>query len=113
MNNKTTGITFPLQAINGNLLIASDAELFKGHILSWLQTELRERVMRPNYGLADTLFGTSQDVGRIRIIILEGLQAYIPNVEFEVTGSIIDTGEVEFFVYWVYLGEESTLRITI
>lgn len=113
MNNKTTGINFPLSAANGNLIVTSEADLFKGHILSWLQTELKERVMRPAYGMSDPLFGTLQDVGVMKNMILTGLQNYIPQVSFQVEGSINDKGEAEFFVYWTYLQEESTLRIII
>lgn len=113
MNNKTTGIGFPLQAVNGNLVVASESDLFKGHILSWLQTEIKERVMRPAYGMSDYLFGTAQDISRMRNNILTGLQSYIPQISFNVEGSLNDKGQVEFFVYWTYLEEESTLRIII
>ncbi|MBD2452242.1 hypothetical protein H6G76_35115 [Nostoc sp. FACHB-152] len=109
----TKGINFPLSVVSGNLAVTSEGDLFKGHILSWLQTEPRQRVMRPAYGMKDYLFETISDISLITSNIKEGLQDYIPQVNFEVQGSLSDTGEVEVYVYWSYEGDESTLKVTL
>lgn len=111
--NTTTGINFPLEIVNGNLKINSGADLIKGHILSWLQTETKERVMRPNYGLADPLFNSQQDISRIANNILTGLTNYVQDAKFYVSGNLNDNGEAEFTVSWIYQLEESSLTITI
>ncbi len=96
------GVTFPLSVSKGNLVVATDAELYRGHILSWLKTENFERVMRPEYGLKDYLFESIQDISFIASSIKSGLENYIPEVTFEVEGSINDLGESEINIYWTY-----------
>jgi hypothetical protein len=113
MSSLTTGIDFPLQIFRGNLKVSSDADLFKGHILSWLQTELKERVMRLEYGLADPLFNTIADIGLISNSIREGLTKYVPQVSVDVLGTINDNGEAEFQVRWIYKEQESSLLVVI
>lgn len=111
----TIGINFPLtiDPIKGNLVIASEAELLKGHILSWLQTEVRERVMRPLYGLKDPLFNSSGSLQSLLSEIDSGLKKYVPGASFQVKGSINDSGQVVVLVYWYYLNEEQNpLSIT-
>jgi len=108
-----TGIIFPLSIANGNLAVASEGELFKGHILSWLQTQPKERVMRPAYGMDDYLFDSIPDISAVTSNIKAGLQNYIPEVEFDVQGLINDAGEVLVYVYWTYQDNESVLKITL
>ncbi|MFS0515153.1 hypothetical protein ACEYW6_10570 [Nostoc sp. UIC 10607] len=96
------GIAFPLTIEKGNLKVSEDADLYKGHILSWLKTENFERVMRPEYGLKDYLFESIQDISFIASSIQSGLETYIPEVNFEVEGNINDLGESEINVYWTY-----------
>lgn len=113
----TNGVKFPL-AINtakGDLVLVSDANLYKSHIMTWLSTVPLERVMRLNYGLKDYLFETIPDVSVITTFIREGLIEYVPDVTIEdVEGSINDAGEVVINVYWSYLDEEqSTLQLTL
>lgn len=112
MENKT-GISFPLQIKNGSLAVSSGSELLKGHIKSWLQTELKERVMRPTYGLEDYLFTSIQDIKLIESNIYQGLTKNIPEASFLVNGILNDSGEAVFYVYWTYLNEESSLTLVI
>lgn len=108
------GINFPLSITAGNLVVSSDeADLYRGHILSWLQTQPKERVMRHSYGMQDYLFETISDLSIITSSIKRGLQEYIPEVNFEIQGSINDLGEVEIYVYWTYQNNESTLKVIL
>lgn len=109
----TNGIKFPLTVVNGNLAVTSEGDLYKGHILSWLKTLPKERVMVPQYGMQDYLFQTIPNISYITTTVKEGLQQYIPEVSFEVQGAISDTGEVELYIYWSYGGDESTLKVTL
>lgn len=108
------GIKFPLTIVNGNLAVVSDAELYKSHILSWLQTQLRERVMRPGYGLRDYLFETINDISLIAANIKTGLQQYVPEVQIDVNGTINDQGEAEISIYWLFEDEEQpTIKLVL
>ncbi|UKO99356.1 GPW/gp25 family protein [Nostoc sp. UHCC 0870] len=108
------GLNFPLQIVNGNLSVVTDGNLYKAHILSFLQTELRERVMRPQYGLKDYLFETISDITLIAANIKTGLQQYVPEIQLEVTGNINDQGEAEISIYWLFEDEEQpTIRLTL
>lgn len=108
------GIKFPLEVVNGNLAIASDEELFRGHILTWLQTETFERVMRPRYGLEDYLFKGISDITRIASDIKAGLEEYVPDIKFEVEGTINDAGEAGYNIYWAYDdGSQTIFRLVL
>lgn len=109
------GIAFPLQIdpIRGNLKVATEGELFKGHILSWLQTFPRERVMRPQYGMRDPLFESIQDINTFAAEIREGLIRYVPDVEFQVAGTINDQGEALISVYWQYQDQDESITVKI
>lgn len=107
-------ISFPLSIVNGKLAVASGAELYKGHILSWLQTFPRERVMRPSYGMQDYLFETQSDLSLITTSIQSGLNSYVPDVDLEVQGSINDQGQTEINIYWAYEDvDQLTLSVTL
>lgn len=110
-----TGIAFPLaiDPAKGNLITASEGELFRGHILSWLLTEPFSRVMVPNYGLKDQLFSSISNISEISAAVLEGLKKYIPGVKFEVNGSIDDFGEATINVYWEYQDINDSISIAI
>ncbi|AFY49017.1 Gene 25-like lysozyme [Nostoc sp. PCC 7524] len=109
----TTGIAFPLtlDKSRGNLLMASEGELIKGHILSWLQTQPRERVMRPQYGMRDPLFNSASDISIFASEVQEGLRRYIPDIDFQVYGSINDAGEAVLSIFWE--DESITLRVSL
>jgi phage baseplate assembly protein W len=108
------GIIFPLTISNGKLAVASEAELYKGYILSWLQTFPRERVMRPSYGMQDYLFETHSDLSLITTSIKSGLNRYVPEIDLDVQGSINDQGQTEINIYWTYEDvEQPTLIVTL
>jgi len=108
------GIKFPLTISNGRLTVVEDAELYKGHILSWLQTFPRERVMRPSYGMQDYLFETTNDLSLIITNIKSGLNKYVPEVDLDVQGFINDQGQIEINIYWTYEDvEQSTLNVIL
>ena len=112
----TQGINFPLtiDPVRGNLVVASEADLIKGHILSWLQTETNERIMVPNYGRTDSLFTSISNINLITSEFKTGLEKYIPEAEFEVSGTINDQGEAVILVYWSYGElEQNPIKITI
>lgn len=111
----TNGISFPLSIdpVKGTLIVAQEGNLFKGHILSFLLTKPRERVMRPQYGMQDPLFDSIQDMTTISAEIREGLISYIPGVEFQVNGSINDQGEAVITVYWSYEDKDETITVTL
>lgn len=110
----TKGITFPLEISNGTLAVASDEDLYKGHILTWLKTEVYERVMRQKYGLEDYLFQGVSDITRIASDIKAGLEEYVPDVKFEVEGKINDAGEAEYNIYWAYDdGSQTIFRLVL
>ncbi|BBD59510.1 hypothetical protein NIES2109_22970 [Nostoc sp. HK-01] len=110
------GITFPLAVdpARKTLVTASDAELYRGHILSWLLTQPYERVMRPDYGLKDYLFTAIPDLDVITSEMQLGLTEYIPECQFTLQGTINDLGETVITVFWSYLGEDqTTLNVTL
>jgi phage baseplate assembly protein W len=109
----TKGIAFPLTIDKGNLLVSQEGELFRGHILSWLLTEINQRVMRPSYGMKDPLFESLQDMSVVTSEVREGLIKYIPDVDFQVEGSINDLGEAVITVYWQYQDKEQIITVTI
>lgn len=52
------GLTYPLQANNGTLLLSQDFGLVREHILSVIETRPYERVLNADYGLSDLVFET-------------------------------------------------------
>ncbi|WP_144427536.1 GPW/gp25 family protein [Nostoc piscinale] len=94
-------------------MVASDADLYRGHILSWLLTEKGERIMRPRYGLKDYLFTAVPDLDVITAEMTAGLTEYIPECQFTLQGTINDLGETVITVFWSYLGEDQlALNVT-
>lgn len=94
------GIAYRLAVANGDLVLTSDIDLIRCHILSVLETETKERVMRPGYGTPDFLFIGVQDINLIAQFIRQGLEREIPNVQFEVQGLITDDGTGQIIVNW-------------
>ncbi|BAY23708.1 hypothetical protein NIES2100_35000 [Calothrix sp. NIES-2100] len=111
----TKGISFPLSInqVRGTLDVSQEGELFKGHILSFLLTMPRERVMRPQYGMQDPLFDSIQDMTTISAEIREGLISYVPGIDFQVTGNISDQGEAVVNIYWSYEDKDETITVTL
>lgn len=112
-----TGLAYPLEVdeATGNLKTQSDAELIADHILSWLETEPLERVMRPDYGTPGYLFTTQQNWGAIAAAVEQRLRANIPQATFTVEGSLTDEGEAQLDVYWAIpgIGEQEMISVVI
>lgn len=103
-----------MDATRRTLITSEDADLYRGHILSWLLTDKGERIMRPNYGMKDYLFSAVPDLGVILTEIREGLEENIPDCQFQLQGSINELGEVVVSVYWAWKGEDqNTLVVTL
>lgn len=75
------GLTYPLQILNGNLSLSTDAQLVEERIVSVLETRPFERIMRADYGLPDETFETLQPAA---------IDAKISNAIAEQVGSIQD-----------------------
>lgn len=101
-----TGLAYPLEVdeATGNLKTQSDADLIADHILSWLETEPLERVMRPDYGTPGYLFTSQQNWGVIAAAIEQRLRSNIPQATFTVTGSLNEEGEAVLDVNWAIAG---------
>lgn len=111
-----TGLAYPLEVDNvtGNLKTQSDAELIADHILSWLETEPLERVMRPDYGTPGYLFTTQQNWGVIAAAVEARLRANIPQATFTVEGNLTDDGEGQLDVYWAVQGiEQEPIQVVV
>jgi hypothetical protein len=94
------GIAYRLAVANGDLVLTSDVDLIRDHIFSVLETEPRERVMRPGYGTPDFLFTGVRDINLIAQFIRQCLEQEIPGVQFSVTGTIADDGAGQVAVNW-------------
>ena len=96
------GFVYPLEVSKGSLRLTSDyPTLVKDAIVSSLNTELEERVFRPDYGLDPQEFQAVDNLVTIlatcRQAIALGLEDY-PDVDFDLRGRIDDSGMV---VVWV------------
>ena len=98
-------LTYPLTVDDfGRLSVVTDYPTkVKQAIVSALLTEEDERVYRPEYGRDVQAFDTSGDVvallARLRDTLALGLEGY-PDVTFELSGSLGDTGALEVEVYY-------------
>jgi phage baseplate assembly protein W len=110
------GIAYPLaiDPATGGLRVAADAELIRGHILSWLETEPLERVMRPDYGTPDYLFTSQNNWQAIAARIEQRLITVVPQARFSVVGELGEEGEGVLEVFWSYEGiEQDPVRVTV
>ena len=91
-----SGLSYPLTANNGSLLIVSTYIDRVGQaLLSSLQTRLEERVYRPEYGLDDQEFQTTSRLtdilNTIRQALETGLEGF-DDVELDIRGTFTDDG---------------------
>jgi len=101
-----SGLAYPLQVDgNGNLLVASDAELIGTHIRSVLETEPGENPMRLDYGVPGELFNSTSDFSEIVGNVRRALEAEIPQADFQVAGTVNDAGQAQITVDWQVDGE--------
>lgn len=100
----TTGLAFPLQiATNkGDLLLYTDAKLYESHILNWLLTVPKERVMRLRYGMQDFLFDAVSNTAEIVAMVKAGLKEYVPSVTIHQVTVMVEGGNIAISVYWSY-----------
>lgn len=103
-----TGIAYPLaiNPRNGNLAIASDANLIATHILSMIETEPKENPMRPRYGIPGLLFESESNLDQYVADMRRRLIAEIPQATFETSGSLGDEGEALINIFWTFQGIE-------
>lgn len=99
------GIAYPLDISNGSLVVATDLDLIRGHILEVLETETGERVMNPGYGTPDLLFGAVPDIHLIAQFVRQALERNVPDVGFEVKGAIEESGAGILIVFWSVDGQ--------
>ena len=100
-----TGVIYPLTAsATGNLVVASDADLYQTHILSVLETEPGENPLRPLYGVPGALFDATQNLQVYAADVLRRLRREVPDCEFAGVGIIGDGGEALLEVVWSLQG---------
>ena len=95
-----TDLAYPLKIINGNLQTVSGDEVIHQHIRSWLETELKERVMRLDYGTENFLFETKNDWAIVAMDITRDLIKEIPQADFNVSIEADNLGNLEVTVNW-------------
>lgn len=98
------GIAYRLAIKDGQLVTHEDIDLIRDHIISVLETEPYERVMRPDYGTPDFLFQGISDMNLVAQWVRQGLEREIPGVLFAVQGSIADDGLGVLVVRWAVNG---------
>ncbi len=99
------GLIYPLRLSGGNLETTKNyADLVRNAIFSGLQTQLDERVFRPEYGLDPQEFQAVSSVvtvlGIIRQTIVDALVGY-QDVTFEAKASIADNGLMDVLVIYI------------
>ena len=99
------GIAYPLTIVNGTLTTAVDVDLLRGHIFSVLDTEVGERIMNPGYGSPDFLLNAVPEIHLVAQFLRQALERSIPEVNFEVSGSIGDDGAGILTVLWSIDGQ--------
>jgi hypothetical protein len=99
------GIAYRLQIKDGQLVTHEDFELIRDHIISVLETEPYERVMRPGYGTPDFLLRGTRDINLVAQWVRQGLEREIPDVAFAVQGAIADDGAAVLAVRWAVDGQ--------
>ena len=95
-----TDLAYPLAIINGTLQTVSGDDVIRQHIRSWLETELKERVMRLDYGTKNFLFETKNDWSIVAIDINRDLIKEIPQADFNVSIEADNLGNLEVTVNW-------------
>lgn len=99
------GIAYRLHMEDGQLVTHEDFDLLRDHIISVLETEPYERVMRPGYGTPDLLLRGVTDINLIAQRVRQSLEREIPDVLFAVLGRIADDGAGVLVVRWAVDGQ--------
>lgn len=109
------GIIYPLTIDSrGNLVVAEDAELYSGLILSVLETEPGENPLRPLYGTPGILFSANQGLQAYASDVLRRLRDEIPQCEFSAISTLDDNGAALLEVFWSLGGNsQESIRVSI
>lgn len=94
------GITYPLALENGGLKVSSDYDLLRESIYSVLETRPGERIMRPTYGTPDLVFQAIANIAVVAEQVRISLDNQIPQVDFEVVGTVDEGGAITLMVNW-------------
>jgi hypothetical protein len=94
------GLAYPFTVVNGGLGISSDIDLIRQQVFSVLETERYERVMNSGYGLPNFLFDSAANDSIVPVQVSIALAREIPSAEFQVTGSIEESGDYRVQVGW-------------
>lgn len=108
-----TDLAYPLQIINGNLKVVNGDEVIRQHIISWLQTELKERVLRLDYGTRDYIFETKSDWSIVAMDIDRDLTREIPQASFNVLIEADNLGNLEVTVNWSTDTQQTPIVFTV
>jgi phage baseplate assembly protein W len=100
----STGLAFPLaiDTAKGDLVLFYGAKLYESHILTWLLTVPKERVMRLKYGLKDFLFDAVSSTSEIIQVIKSGLKIYVPNVTINEVATEVTESGIIISIYWSF-----------
>ena len=94
-------IKYPLTlSATGGLEVSTDFDVYKNAIFQILETLPYERVMQPTYGTPNYVFTTVSAVGVVTERIRISLRTQLPAVDFDVTGSLTDDGDVNIVIAW-------------
>jgi len=108
-----TDLAYPLKIINGTLQTVSGDDVIRQHIRSWLETELKERVMRLDYGTENFLFETKSDWSIVAIDINRDLTREIPQATFTVSIQTDNLGNLEVTVNWSTDTQQTPIVFTV
>jgi hypothetical protein len=94
-------LAYPLKlSANGGLSLAEDFDVYRNAIFQILETLPYERVMQPTYGTPNYVFTTVSAIGVVTERIRISLRTQLPAVEFDVTGTLTDDGDVNITIAW-------------
>jgi len=108
-----TDLAYPLAIINGTLQTVSGDEVIRQHIRSFLETELKERVMRLDYGTENFLFETKSDWAIVAMDITRDLTKEIPQADFNVSFEADNLGNLEVTVNWSTDTQQTPIVFTV
>lgn len=97
---KVRGLTYPLQVKNGSLKLSEDFDTIRDAIFSVIETHPGERIIRQRFGCPDFIFEAVAHPQAVLARIQVALEEQIPDVEFEVSGSIDEDGVMSVTIKW-------------
>ncbi|MBW4670429.1 MAG: GPW/gp25 family protein [Cyanomargarita calcarea GSE-NOS-MK-12-04C] len=94
------GLAYPLQISNGSLKLSEDLDCIRDAIFTVLEVRPGELVMRQQFGCPDFVFDAVQHPQAVLSRIKVALEEQIPDVEFEVTGNVEESGVFNVRIEW-------------